>query len=167
MTDGRCRIFTVQHTYVLTWMCIYICFFRGAEVCRCQVSQSADTLLSNGFSPNKELHTPFWLLPLHTIPVHLWPSCLPQAPVPERTTCRTCQQGQRSARRLLWCPWVPERWLNQNARYTISFDQPHSGGSGCTVGVRFIAFEEAIIFLWVTFSSLLTKYPQMKRRIAD
>lgn len=33
--------------------------------------------------------------------------------------------------------------------------------------MRFIAFEEAIIFLRVRLSSLLTKCPQMKRKAAD
>lgn len=33
--------------------------------------------------------------------------------------------------------------------------------------MRFVAFEEAIIFLRVRLSSLLTKCPQMKRKVAD
>lgn len=140
--------------------------FRGAEVCRGSVSHSAGALLPQGFSPDQELHAPCWLLPLHTTPVHLWPPCLPQAPVPEWTACRATQPRQRSARRLLWCLWVPERWLLWTA-HTICFDWSPTGGSNGTVGVRFIAFEEAIIFLRVRLSSLLTKCPQMKRKVAD
>lgn len=57
--------------------------------------------------------------------------------------------------------------LLRTARCTLRFDWPPTGGSSGTVGVRCIAFEEAIIFLRVRLSSLLTKGPQMKRKAAD
>lgn len=51
--------------------------------------------------------------------------------------------------------------------YTICFDWSPTGGNNGTVGVRFIAFEEAIIFLRVRLFSLLTKCPQMKIKVVD
>lgn len=53
------------------------------------------------------------------------------------------------------------------ALQTISIGLPLGVGSNGTVGVRFIAFEEAIISLRVRLSSLLTKCPQMKSKAAD